>query len=120
MGAMVAALFAEGTSALKVGSHMERLLRERGIVVERRKLLSVEGGQALKATDVEVPGQLALAYPLIGAALCRKGSELTVKRVVIRSGQRAFLDLLRQIGAEIVAEDLGESECDLHVSALAR
>ena len=117
LGAMVAALFAEGTTALKVGSRVERLLRRHGIVVERRKLLSVEGGQALKATDVEVPGQLVLTYPLIGAALCRKGSELTIKRVVIRSGQRAFLDLLRQIGAEIVAEDRGESACDLHVSA---
>ena len=124
LGAMVAALFAEGTSALKVGNRVERLLRGRGIAVERRKLLSVEGGQALKATDVEVPGQLALAYPLMGAALCRKGSELTIKRVVVRPGQRAFLDLLRQIGAEIVAEDLREKceeatrfECDLHVSA---
>ncbi|MXW77488.1 MAG: hypothetical protein F4Z57_00540 [Gemmatimonadetes bacterium] len=117
LGATMAALFAEGTTALKVGSRVERLLRERGIAVERRKLLSVEGGQALKATDVEVPGQLELAYPPIGAALCRKGSELTIKRVAIRPRQRAFLDLLRQIGAEIVAEDLGESEFDLHVSA---
>ena len=124
LGATMAALFAEGTTALKVGTRVERLLRGRGISVERRKLLSVEGGQALKATDVEVPGQLALTYPLIGAALCRKGSELTAKRVVIRPGQRAFLDLLRQIGAEIVAEDIGEKreettrfECDLHVSA---
>ena len=117
LGAMVAALFAEGTTALKVGTHVERLLRGRGIAVERRKLLSVEGGQALQGVDVEVPGQLALTYPLIGAALCRKGSELTIKRVVIRPGQRAFLDLLRQIGAEIVAEDIGESACDLHVSA---
>ena len=64
-----------------------------------------------------MPGQLELAYPLIGAALCRKGSELTIKRVVVRPGQRAFLDLLRQIGAQIVAEDLGGNECDLHVSA---
>ena len=91
-------------------------MRERGIAVERRKLLSVEGGQALKATDVEVPGQLALAYPLIGAALCRKGSELTVKRVTIRPGLRAFLDLLRQIGAQIAVEDCGQNECNLHVS----
>ena len=90
LGAMVAALFAEGTTALKVGSRVERLLRERGVAVERRKLLSVEGGQALKATDVEVPGQLELAYPLMGAALCRKRSELTIRRVVIRPGQRAF------------------------------
>ena len=117
LGAMVAALFAEGTTALKVGTRVERLLRGRGVAVERRKLLSVEGGQALQGVEVEVPGQLELAYPLMGAALCRKGSELIIKRVVIRSGQRAFLDLLRQIGAEITAEDLGESACDLHVSA---
>jgi 3-phosphoshikimate 1-carboxyvinyltransferase len=117
LGSMVAALFAEGTTALKVGSRVERLLRGRGVAVERRKLLSVEGGQALQGVDVEVPGQLALAYPLMGAALCRKGSELTIKRVAIRPGQRAFLDLLRQIGAQIAAEDRGQNECDLHVSA---
>ena len=117
LGAMMAALFAEGTTALKVSTRVERLLRERGVAVERRRLLSVEGGQALQATDVEVPGQLALAYPLMGAALCRKGSELTIKRVAVRPGQRAFLDLLRQIGAQIAAESLGGNECDLHVSA---
>ena len=120
LGALVGALFAEGTTALKVGSRVERLLRGRGVAVERRKLLSVEGGQALQATDVEVPGQLALAYPLMGAALCRKRSELTIKRVAIRPGQRAFLDLLRQIGAQIAAEKREEAtrfECDLHVSA---
>ena len=117
LGAMVAALFAEGTTALKVGTRVERLLRGRGVAVERRKLLSVEGGQALQGVEVEIPGQLALTYPLMGAALCRKGSELTVKRVVVRSGQRAFLDLLRQIGAQIDAESLEGNEYDLHVSA---
>ena len=117
LGALVAALFVEGTTALKVGSRVERLLRGHGVAVERRKLLSVEGGQALQGVDVEVPGQLALTYPLMGAALCRKGSELTIKRVVIRPGQRAFLDLLRQIGAQIAAEGLEGNEYNLHVSA---
>ncbi len=115
LGALVAALFAEGTTALKVGRRVGRLLSRYGVVVGRRRLLSVAGGQALKATDVEVPGQLALAYPLMGAALCRKGSALTLKRVAIRPRQRAFLDLLRQIGAQIAAEALGSNECDLHV-----
>ena len=120
LGVMVGALFAEGTTALKSSRRVERLLRGHGVAVERRKLLSVEGGQALQATDVEVPGQLALAYPLMGAALCRKRSELTIKRVAIRPRQRAFLDLLRQIGAQIAAENREEAtrfECDLHVSA---
>ncbi len=120
LGVMVGALFAEGTTALKSSRRVERLLRGHGVAVERRKLLSVEGGQALQATDVEVPGQLALAYPLMGAALCRKRSELTIKRVASRPRQRAFLDLLRQIGAQIAAENREEAtrfECDLHVSA---
>ena len=120
LGVMVGALFAEGTTALKSSRRVERLLRGHGVAVERRKLLSVEGGQALQATDVEVLGQLALAYPLMGAALCRKRSELTIKRVAIRPRQRAFLDLLRQIGAQIAAENREEAtrfECDLHVSA---
>ena len=118
LGALVGALFAKGTTALKSSRRVERLLRGRGVAVERRKLLSVEGGQALQGVDVEVPGQLALAYPLMGAALCRKRSRLTIKRVAIRPKQRAFLDLLRQIGAQITAEHLGEAtrfECDLHM-----
>lgn len=117
LGALVGALFAEGTTALKAGRRVERWVRERGVVVERRKLLSVAGGQALQGVDVAVPGQLALAYPLIGAALCRKGSDLTIQRVAIRPRQRAFLDLLRQIGAQTSAKDLGESACDLRVCA---
>lgn len=117
LGAMIGALLAEGTTAQKTGRRVEYWLRERGVVVERRKRLSVAGGQALQGVDVAVPGQLALAYPLIGAALCRKGSKLTIRRVAIRPKQRAFLDLLRQIGAQIAAQDLGENACDLHVNA---
>ena len=124
LGVMVAALFAEGTTVLPESAsnrnRMERFLRGRDVKVERRKegqgyLVSVEGGQAAQALDVEVPGQLALSYPLVAPALCRKGSKLTIKRVAIRAGQRGFLDLLRQIGAEIDIEELGEGECNLHV-----
>mgnify|MGYP006084499907 FL=1 len=124
LGLMVAALFAEGTTVLPESAsnrnRMERFLRGRDVKVERRKegqayLVSVEGGQAAQALDVEVAGQLALSYPLVAPALCRKGSKLTIKRVAIRAGQRGFLDLLRQIGAEIDIEELGEGECNLHV-----
>lgn len=117
LGVLVGGLVAEGTTELKASRRVERLLREYGVAVERRRRLSVSGGQVLPGVDVEVPGQLVLAYPLIGAALCRKGSQLTIERVAIRPGQRAFLDLLRQIGAQIAAEERGQHECDLHVRA---
>ena len=124
LAVMVGALFAEGTTVLPESTsnrnRMERFLRGREVEVVRRKegqgyVVSVAGGQALQGADVEVAGQLALSYPLMAPALCRKGSKLTIKRVAIRPGQRAFLDLLRQIGAEIDIEELGEGECDLHV-----
>ena len=124
LGVMVGALYGEGVTQLPETAsnrnRMERLLRGRGVEVERRKegtgyMVSVMGGQAIEALDMEVAGQLDLSYPLLGAALCRKGSKLTVKRVAIHAGQRAFLDLLRQIGGEIDIEDLGEGEYDLHV-----
>ena len=124
LAVMVGALYAEGVTQLPETAsnrnRMERFLRSRGVEVERRKegtgyMVSVAGGQAVGALDMEVPGQLDLSYPLLGAALSRKGSKLTVKRVAIHAGQRAFLDLLRQIGGEIDIEDLGEGEHDLHV-----
>lgn len=126
LAVMVAALFAEGTTVLPESAsnrnRMERFLRGRSVEVGRRKqgqgyVVSVEGGQVVQGVDVEVAGQLALSYPLMAPALCRKGSKLTIKRVAIYAGQRAFLDLLRQIGAEIDIEDLGEGEHDLHVRA---
>ncbi len=124
LAVMIAALFAEGTTILPESAsnrnRMERFLRGRDAVIGRRKegrgyLVSVEGGQTVRALDVEVAGDLNLSYPLIAPALCSKGSKLTVKRVAIRAGQRAFLDMLRQTGAEIDIEDLGEGECNLHV-----
>jgi 3-phosphoshikimate 1-carboxyvinyltransferase len=121
---LVAALFAEGTTVLTEPldsrSRAERFLRERQVAVERRRegeqyLVSIPGGQVVQALDVEVPGDLRLAYPLIAAALARKGSQLTLEQVAVHAGERSFLDLLRQIGARIEIEEKGEELCDLHV-----
>lgn len=123
---LVAGLYAEGTTSLRESAgnrnRMERFLRERQVTVERRRqdgnqyLVSIEGGQTLHPCDVDIAGDLRLAYPFIVAALGRRGSDLQVKRVALRSGQRGFLDLLRQIGAEIAIEDLGNDAVDLTVS----
>jgi 3-phosphoshikimate 1-carboxyvinyltransferase len=121
---LVAGLFVEGTTVLpetaKNRNRMERLLRQRGVTVSRRRndeqyIVSVEGGQAVESLDVEVAGDLDLAYPFILPALVLKGSKLTLKSVAVRSGQRHFLELLRQIGAELELEDLGEDTYDLRV-----
>jgi len=121
---LVASLFVEGvtvqTETAKNRNRMERLLRQRGVTVSRRRdgeqyTVSVEGGQAVEPLDVDVSGDLDLAYPFMLPALVLKGSQLTLKSVTVRSGQRHFLELLRQVGAEMELEDLGEDSYDLRI-----
>ncbi len=125
LAVMIAALFCAGTTvlpeSLKNRHRLERLLRQRQVEVGRRRadeqyLVSIEGGQTLQAFDFDVPGQLDLAYALMLPALVLKKSKLTIKHVAVRAGQRSFLDLLRQIGAEITLDDLGDNTYDLHLS----
>ena len=124
LAVLVASLYCEGVTQMRESSknrnRMERFLRKRDVSVERRRsgdeyAVSVEGGQSVQPLVVEVAGDLNLAYPFMLPALARKGSQLTVERVAVRSGKRYFLDLLRQIGGEFELQDLGEDAYDLHV-----
>lgn len=121
---LVAGLYCEGVTRMRESSknrnRMERFLRQRDVSVERRRsgdeyAVSVQGGQSVQPHEVEVAGDLNLAYSFMLPALALKGSQLTIERVAVRSGRRYFLDLLRQIGGEFELQDLGEDTCDLHV-----
>ena len=127
LAVLIAGLYAEGTTSLRESAgnrnRMERFLRERQVTVERRKqeeknqyLVSIEGGQSVQPCNLEIPGDLRLAYPLMVPALVRRGSELKIRRVAIRSGQRGFLDLVRQIGGKVEIEELGNGTADLTIS----
>jgi len=113
---LIAALGAIGTTSLRESlkgrDQAVNLLRQRQVEVERRKqgetdryLVSLMGGQILQPGQVDVHGDLRLAYPLIIAALGLKGSEVTVRRLAIHPGQRAFLDTMRHMGAPITLEE---------------
>jgi 3-phosphoshikimate 1-carboxyvinyltransferase len=127
---LIGGLCARGLTSLRESSaprhRVERLLRERGVEVARRRepggdtyVLSVEGGQPVQATEVEIPGDLRLAYPLLAPALARRNSEVIVRRVALRSAARGFLDLLRQIGGEVQAAELGNDVVDLTATCSA-
>ncbi len=125
MAILLAAVYCTGKTTLreteKSRNRMERFLRVRGISLDRRKLdderyeLSLQGGQNICPLDVDLPGDLDLAYPFLLPALTLKGSELTIKSVAVRSGHRHFLDFLRQIGSNIEFTDLKDSVYDLTV-----
>ncbi len=125
---LVAGLYAEGATrfreALKSRDRVAHHLRQLQVEVERTReeggehyLVSIEGGQALKPLAVEIAGQLPLAYPFVVAALSLKGSNLRLRHLMVRSENRAFLDLVRQIGAPVELEEGSDGTTDLIVRA---
>ncbi len=124
LAVLVAGLYCAGRTQMRESSknrnRMERFLRQREVTVERRRsgeeyIVGVEGGQSVHPLEMEIAGDLNQAYPFMLPALVLKGSEVTLKGVAVRSGERHFLELLRQIGGELELRDLGEDTYDLCV-----
>lgn len=89
--------------------HTERMLPAFGVRLEVHGTeVSIEGGQALRACDVIVPGDLSSAAFFIGAALMIPGSELYVRGVGLNPTRTGVLDIFRAMGGEI--EQLNERE----------
>jgi 3-phosphoshikimate 1-carboxyvinyltransferase len=85
--------------------------------------VGVEGGQALHACDVEVPGDLSSAAFFIGAALMAPGSELYIRGVGLNPTRTGVLDIFRAMGGHIEQrqerEICGEPVGDLLVRSCA-
>ncbi len=100
--------------------HTERMLRAFGVDVRSdERVVSMRGGQALRAAAVDVPADLSsAAFFLVGASIA-PGSDLTLEHVGINPTRTGCLEILRRMGAdiEIVAqrEAGGEPVADLRV-----
>ena len=89
--------------------HTERMLPSFGVHLRVKDTeIVIEGGQELRACDVEVPGDLSSAAFFIGAALIIPGSELHVRGVGLNPTRTGVLDVLRQMGGAISVENLRE------------
>jgi len=102
--------------------HTERMLPAFGVPVHVNGTeVSVDGGQELRACDVEVPGDFSSAAFFLTAASIIPGSELRVRGVGLNPTRTGALDVLRAMGADIRVERLhevcGEPVGDLLVSA---
>lgn len=110
---LLAGLQARGRTELRephpTRDHSERMLARFGVRVEHRPgFAALDGGQRLRACTVEVPGDpSSAAFPLL-AALLVPGSELVLRAVGINPRRSAFLDTLREMGADITPLNLRE------------
>ena len=105
--------------------HTERMLRHFGAEVRvgpiegGGKRITVVGWPELKARDIVVPGDPSSAAFAVVAAAIRPGSDVTVENVGLNPLRAGLYDTLREMGADIVAENRrevgGEPVADLRV-----
>ena len=129
---LLAGLRAEGRTtvreAVATRDHTERMLRARGIPVERVDgpdgvvAWTVEGGRTVRAIDERVPGDVSAAAFWLVAGAVHPDAELRIRDVGVNPTRRAVIDILRSMGASIdeTASDasdpgVGEPTADLTV-----
>jgi len=122
---LLAGLYARGQTSLTepapTRDHTERMLRGFGYPVIRDGdgVISLIGGGALQAADIEVPADISSAAFFLVAASIAPGSELLLAHVGINPTRIGIINLLRLMGADIELQDErevgGEPVADLLV-----
>jgi 3-phosphoshikimate 1-carboxyvinyltransferase len=109
--------------------HTERMLRARGVPVERADAggagtgvaVTVQGGMVVRAVTERVPGDVSAAAFWLVAGAIHPDAELTLRGVGVNPTRRAVIDLLRAMGARIderserTDDGVGEPTADLTV-----
>ncbi len=123
---LLAGLYAEGetrvTEPAPTRDHTERMLTAFGVKVERDgATASIQGGQTLKAAQVDVPADISsAAFFLVAASIC-PGADLVLRHVGMNPTRIGVLHVLRAMGADITESNQrlvgGEPVADLRVRA---
>ena len=130
---LLAGLRADGRTtvreAVATRDHTERMLRARGVSIEREDLpdgqvaWTVQGGVSVQTVDERVPGDVSAAAFWLVAGAIHPDAELTLRNVGVNPTRRAVIDILRSMGALIEElphragpdDGVGESMADLVV-----
>ncbi|MBT2642043.1 3-phosphoshikimate 1-carboxyvinyltransferase [Bacillus sp. ISL-41] len=112
---LLAGLQAEGETVVvepvKTRDHTERMIKQFGGQVEHKEnAVKVTGGQILKGTDINVPGDISSAAFFLVAAAVVPGSDIILRNVGLNPTRTGIIDVLRVMGADFVVEPYeGES-----------
>jgi len=108
---LLAGLYAQGAThvhePVPTRDYTERMLQAFGVrVLARSGEAAIEGGQRLRAFDVQVPADFSSAAFFLVAASIVPGSDLRLRRVGIGPRRTGLLHVLRAMGADIVETDI--------------
>ncbi len=114
---LLAGLHAEGmTTVVEPQSsrdHTERMLKAFGCEVEIDGLkTAIRGKQTLKGTTIKVPGDISSAAFFLVAGAIVPNSELTIKNVGINTTRTGIIDVLKEMGANIIIEETESGEIE--------
>jgi len=103
---LLAGLYGDGTTAVEepipTRDHTEIALRQFGAEVRQGgRWIQVEPGPALKALQLEVPGDLSGAAFFIVAASILPGSQVLMPQVSLNRRRRELLDYLVSAGLQV-------------------
>jgi 3-phosphoshikimate 1-carboxyvinyltransferase len=103
---LLAALRAHGrtriTEPAPSRDHTERMLAAFGVqVLQEHATLSLEGGQSLAGTAIEVPADFSSAAFFLVAGCLAADAPLVLKNVGVNPTRTGLLEILRRMGADI-------------------
>jgi 3-phosphoshikimate 1-carboxyvinyltransferase len=106
--------------------HSERMLTAMGARIERERAgegqrVRVVPGAALRALDVEAPGDISSAAFLLAAAAVVDGSRVVIRDVGLNATRTGLLEIVEELGGDVRVsgwrEEGGEPVGDLTVTA---
>lgn len=114
---LLAGLQAKGTTTVVEPvlsrDHTERMIRQfGGTVVNEGSLVSVQGGQTLKGTTIQVPGDISSAAFFLVAGAIVPNSSITLKNVGLNPTRTGIIDVMQEMGADITIEVLEEGQIE--------
>jgi len=117
---LLAGLRADGRTTVRESvatrDHTERMLRSRGVPVERtgsadgEMTVTVEGGLTVQAVTERVPGDVSAAAFWLVAGAIHPDAELVLRDVGVNPTRRAVIDILRSMGADIEERPVGGAD----------
>ncbi|MFP3918671.1 3-phosphoshikimate 1-carboxyvinyltransferase [Lysinibacillus telephonicus] len=114
---LLAGLRAEGTTIVREQEvsrdHTERMLRQFGAIIDVQDgVVSFKGGQQLKATHVDVPGDISSAAFFLVAGAIVPNSSIEMKNVGVNPTRAGIIEVLEKMGADmsVQVEDENASE----------
>ena len=121
---LFAGLYASGRTCIiepaSTRDHTERMLQGFGCAVQREgDKICINGGTKLKATNIEIPGDISsAAFFMVGASIA-PGSDITLMHVGVNPTRTGVIEILRLMGGDIALSNhrnvAGEEVADVRV-----